>query len=373
MATIFEGFAPEVPRTWVYIHQMPFPKLLTTNEALCNLIGILYTGPDRRFDYHDEIGMRSLWSAWQKDIQKAEAMGSKYKVPDVAMDYFQKTKHLSRPPRCSDTNIQQTGPIDELLVVDIEAFVKKHAENSVPAVILEEKIQSVPVVPGFKPPKFSWSYTSLVNFETCPLSFAEQRYYKTIKFMETPEIKDGNVVHIGLENYLKSKVRIDRITDYTKFADAIIAASEGGELLIEQELCINEGMQMTGWFAPDAWGRAKLDVAIIKDGVAKIYDWKTGKEKKDDDQLEIFCIFLALARRDVHTFISRYIWLKNGNVSAPITLTRADLLPAIKTLLGRIARCREAWDHQLWMAKTSGLCKKYCDVMTCVHNGKREC
>jgi hypothetical protein len=387
-----EGFVPEKPRDVMYIHQLPFDKLITTKEVLMNNQGIIFTGPDRKFDLTEETFRIELWKAWQKDVQLAANAASKYKVPKSAMDYFQATKHLSKPPRKGDKNIQGTGAIDETLIIRIaelsipvvagvlaDAVNPAQAANepataitpTIAAEIIQENVQLIPSAAGFVPPKFSWSYTALNDFEICPLKCAESRYYKSVKFVETPECLDGNIKHKGLELYLKGKGMDPVVQPYAKYADAMIAAAQGGELLVEQELTLNEGLAMTSWFAKDAWGRAKLDVAVIKDGVAKIFDWKSGKEKNEEDQLRIFCIFLALARRDVHTFISRYVWLKSDKVSDPVTLTRADLLPELKKLLGRIARYREAWDNQLWQAKTNGLCKNYCEVTSCTHCGKR--
>jgi len=249
----------EVKRFGPFFHEAPFYKLLEHKVAYMNIQGAMITGPDRRFDYTDELGQRQLWIAWQKDIQAA-SRSTEYKVPQEVMNDFQATKHLSRPPRKGDKNIQMNGPIEDALIIEVAVtppVTTAATPAATPAVGLVSADATRGVPEGFKPPRFSWSYTALADFESCPLSFAEKRYFKTIKFQETPETREGNEVHSGLEHYLKARTKTDKIAPYLRFADMIIAASEGGELLVENELCINEGLGITGWFSGDAWGRAK--------------------------------------------------------------------------------------------------------------------
>ena len=117
-------------------------------------------------------------------------------------------------------------------------------------------------------------------------------------------------------------------------------------------------------------GRGVIDVAVIKDGVAKIYDWKTGKVKIDETQLKIFCLFLALVQKDIQQFEARFIWLKDDSVSAPIILNRSEIFPILKDVLARVERMEQAWNAEIFQARTSGLCKNYCGVTECAHCGK---
>lgn len=222
--------------------------------------------------------------------------------------------------------------------------------------------------------KFSWSHTSIQTFKTCPAQYAAKYFYKTIKFVENAAAAWGNEVHTGAESLLKGgEYKNDKVTElimpYVAFFDKVQAES-GCERQVELEICVNRNWKPTGWFAPDAWGRAKLDLVHIGGDAAHIYDWKTGKYKKDEAQLKIFCVMLALARPDIEYFDAQYIWLKDKKSSSlEKTLHRKDLVPLIKELQTDISIIQEAWEYESFPEKRNGLCKKYCDVITCKYCG----
>jgi hypothetical protein len=41
-----------------------------------------------------------------------------------------------------------------------------------------------------------------------------------------------------------------------------------------------------------------------------------------------------------------------------------------KKFEGRVSKLEKAFTTNIWLEKSSGLCKNYCDVVTCKHNGK---
>ena len=308
---------------------------------------------------------RELWHAWLEEIRTvAQGDYERFKeIPQYVHDYFQTVKMLKGPP-------------EEKVILVESADVGMEVANQIGGLILKNAALAIPpllVPPVVKTPKFSWSYSAMNDFETCPLKYAGSRYYKTVKFEETKEILWGNRKHKANENALKGVLvpasPSAEDVDW-KYVNALKAASEGGELLVEQQYALNRNLAQVGWFAQDAWGRGVIDVAVIKDGVAKIFDWKSGRVKLDELQLKIFCMFLALVRRDIERFEARFIWLKDDSVSAPIILNRSEIFPILKDVLARVERMEQAWNAEIFQARTSGLCKNYCGVEECPHNGK---
>ena len=221
---------------------------------------------------------------------------------------------------------------------------------------------------------FSWSHTSIQTFKTCPAQYAAKYFYKTVKFKENEAAAWGNEVHKGAELLLKGEeYKNDKVTElvmpYVTFFNKVQAES-GCERQVELEICISDKWKPTGWFDPDAWGRGKLDLVHIGGRAAHIYDWKTGKFKHDEAQLKIFCVLLAIARPDIELFDAQYIWLKDKKTSGlEKTLHRKDLVPLIKELQEDIGIIQEAWEYENFPEKRNGLCKRYCDVITCKYCG----
>ena len=332
-----------------YLHLLTFPEVVGSKIPVCDIQGRMWAGPDRKLTTHADI--IEVWKAWRNNYKIV--FSGDYEVfkaiPQKVNDYFQAVKDIVLP---SDRMLRDLEPLLYKVVVPI--------------------IKEVVIEPVKSIPKFTWSYTALNDFETCPMKFAAARYYKTTKFEDTEATIWGKRKHKANELALKEVMKglEEDLVDW-KYVNLLREAAKGGELLVESQIAINRKLQVVDWFAQDAWGRGVIDVAIIKNGVAKIFDWKTGREKIDDTQLKVFCILLALKYKEVQEFESRFIWLKTGGISDPMRLKRADLLNELKELLARIERMEQAWNNEIFQARTSGLCKNYCSVIECAHCGKR--
>lgn len=210
-------------------------------------------------------------------------------------------------------------------------------------------------------PKFTWSYTSLTDFENCPLGYAHKKYYKDVPFVETEALRDGNRKHTALELYTKGiaqpATEIEVVKPYLKYVDAFKA--QGGVLQAEREITLTEQMKPTGWFDKDAWFRIKLDITLLRGQRANIYDWKTGKQKEDMTQLQLCCASLAIVEPEIEEFTAKNIWLKNDVVDTGVKLQRSELKKVWMDTLARVHRMRQAWDSEVWQPKPSGLCP-YC-------------
>lgn len=304
-----------------YLHELTFGQVLASKEAVYDLTGKLVAGSDRRNDLREPAAQKALFLKWQKDVQKA-GQDPDTVHPDVMKD-FQKAKFYVDP--------------------------KEHLPKDTP--------------------RFSWSFSALNDFETCPFQYAAKRFYKTLPHEETEATLWGTRVHEYAENVLKGNTlafdeTISKLVG--PYCDLILNA--GGELLVEKQLAVGEDWKPCGW--EDGWGRGIIDAVVIKEGKARIFDWKTGKVKDDTLQLKIFCLFLALHRPDIKEFDAKFIWLKHGTVTGLAKpLTRSELMPVIKDLKAKIARIQEAWASENFRMKQGGLCRKWCGAKECPHAG----
>lgn len=267
----------------LYAHKITYPELAVAKVAVVTLEGEMIGGPDRRNETE-----AWKWKEWQHAVQSAARTPKA--VPQNVMDYFQATKHLMRPPQPGDKALGGTGMLKDLLEAeDVPAVLAPHplSEGKIPdgGIIIDNPMNNGGIIrptTAFKPPRFTWSYTSLQEFLTCPAQWAAKRYYKTIKEGETEAMRVGNLVHETAEHYLKSKIGVSfsqskihsaYLPQVQKYCDALVAS--GAELHVEKEMCFDKNMKPSHWKAWDTvWVRSKADVLAKKSNKVSLIDWK---------------------------------------------------------------------------------------------------
>jgi hypothetical protein len=132
--------------------------------------------------------------------------------------------------------------------------------------------------------------------------------------------------------------------------------AEGGELLVEKELVLNDNLTPTGWWDADAWIRSKLDVLVIKGNHAVVMDWKTGKRKPDFFQMQMFAVQVFKHYPEVQHVKTSLVWLKDMSMDSE-KYTRLDANPLWAEIMKRIQRIHTSLEHDNWPAKPSGLCR----------------
>lgn len=119
------------------------------------------------------------------------------------------------------------------------------------------------------------SFSSIKMFENCPLQYYEVRIAKSVVNMGGEATKWGERVHKHLEDRLKDGTALPPESASSEpICQAIEKIAARGELLVEQEATLNQSLQPTGWWDPDAWLRSKLDVNVIIGPWAAVFDWK---------------------------------------------------------------------------------------------------
>ena len=218
------------------------------------------------------------------------------------------------------------------------------------------------------PKAFSWSYSKLKNFRSCPKKHYHVDVAKDVKEAESDELKWGNLVHKRLAERLSKGTALPvGMERYEKWCQQILAG--GGNILVEQQLAIDKNFGPCKWFGDEAWYRGIADVLKIMGPVALAVDWKTGRILEDSVQLGLMaqCVFSHYP--EIQRIRTEFIWLKE-DASSRADFKREDMPTLWRGLWPSIEELKHAHDTMTYPAKKGGLCRNWCPVKACPHNGE---
>ncbi len=214
---------------------------------------------------------------------------------------------------------------------------------------------------------FSWSYSKLNNFETCPKRHYHVDIRKDFKEEEGEALIWGNFVHKGLEERIGSNKPLPgTLKGYEDWALKMLAGK--GEIFVEQKLAITQEFAACKYFADDAWYRCKGDVIKINGPVGYVGDWKTGKIIENSVQLTLTAATVFAHYPQVQRVRSEFIWLKE-NATTRVDVSREEMVKFWKGLWPRIETLQQASERNEYPPKPNGLCRNWCPVKSCPHNG----
>ena len=213
----------------------------------------------------------------------------------------------------------------------------------------------------------AWSWSALESFETCPKRHWHLRVKKDYKEGPSEALDYGSMVHKAIERFIKKGTKLP--LDIRHLEKMVLPFKEApGEKICEQKLALNEDFELTGWFDGDVWVRTVIDLAVVGDHVATLVDWKTGKQKSDEGQLDLCAAVMFSALPEVNTIHSGYGWTTTRKFTKS-TVEREELPKIWNRLLPRVKRFQLAYVTTEFPARPSGLCRKWCPVSSCPHCG----
>src|SRR5262245_23820403 len=138
---------------------------------------------------------------------------------------------------------------------------------------------------------FSWSFSRLKNFRTCPKRHYHVDIAKDFKEEEGEALTWGHGVHDALAKRIANATPLPRTMEhYEDWAKRICSLRDHGfQVLVEQKLAMSEDFKPTSFFDGKTWFRAVADVLAInkEQHAALAFDWKTGAIKPDYEQLAL--------------------------------------------------------------------------------------
>lgn len=214
--------------------------------------------------------------------------------------------------------------------------------------------------------KLAWSFSALSVFKTCKKKFYHLKVAKDVKDGDSEAAAEGKAVHDAMyKRVLKGVALPINLRQHEKvaarFADVKCNDRQG-----ELKLCLNEKFEPVDWFAKDAWVRAVVDLLIIIGKKAILVDWKTGKRKDEFDQLELSAALLSRYMPEIEEFQLVYVWLRDGEITPPVTIEKADMKSVWLKFLPQVNEIEAARRTTEFPATPSGLCG-WCPVENCPH------
>ena len=215
---------------------------------------------------------------------------------------------------------------------------------------------------------FSWSFSRLKNWETCPSRFLHYDMLKDVKEPESPQLAEGGATHKAFENRIRhnTKLPLGLLQHEPTMAKL---ASLPGEVYAEQRLALTKQFKPVGFFGAGVWFRTVIDYCNINNGVAAVVDYKTGKVTEDLTQMQLMSATIMHTDPTVQRVKARLLFV-NHNHAERAEFVRGDLSEIWGEILPRVNKLEAAIDAQEFPPKPGGLCKRYCAVSSCPYHGR---
>jgi len=212
----------------------------------------------------------------------------------------------------------------------------------------------------------SWTYSSLDKYLTCPKQYYHLKVVKDYVDPPSEHTIWGEKVHTALEEFVRDGVALpEEMSKWTGIATKL--ANLPGEKFVEQKLSIDRNFQPCAW--SDAWSRGIIDLLITHKNVAVVVDYKTGK-RKPSDQLWLYALYVFAYYPHIESVQTAFVWLGTRKIDKE-TVTRNDIPEAWQRFLPVVKKLELSHEQDNWPAKPSGLCRQWCPVLSCIHNGRK--
>jgi hypothetical protein len=110
-------------------------------------------------------------------------------------------------------------------------------------------------------------------------------------------------------------------------------------------------------------------LVVIHGDKAVVADYKTGK-RKPTEQLDLYANYVFAHHPEINKVTTGFIWLKEKKIDW--TPRERSEVPIIwQNFVPRVNKLESAYERDRWPAKTSGLCKAWCPVLSCEFNGRK--
>lgn len=208
---------------------------------------------------------------------------------------------------------------------------------------------------------FVMSPSNMATFRLCPLRFYGQNIAKDMVYKETPARKRGIDVHEAVEKYISGDTDALPSDINTVYTRSMVRKMDdlGGRVFVERELAVTRDLKPTGFWADDAWLRARADVVVEHGDEATIIDLKTGK-KWDEDNFQVrveAMMMVAIARTPVVNY--EYWYLDTGETVRGVVDFRGGLRP-VSDIIALMRNMEKAVADSNYRPKKNRFCK-WCD------------
>lgn len=216
------------------------------------------------------------------------------------------------------------------------------------------------------PKTFTWSFSRLKAWETCP---KRTYHYDIIK-----DVADDHAPTEGLDAHKAYEARISKGVKLPLplvHHEPILARLDKlpGQHFAEQKLALTEEFKPVTYFGKGVWFRTVLDFLAVHNRTAAVVDYKTGKPQSDMTQLQLMGATVMHYDPEIDTVQARLLFMNHAHAEKA-TFTRGDLASIWAGILPRVRRMQKGIADQEFPPKPSGLCVRYCSVVSCPFYGR---
>ena len=218
-----------------------------------------------------------------------------------------------------------------------------------------------------------WSFSKIKAFQQCPKQFYHEKVIKQYPFKMTEAIRYGDQFHKAAEKYIRDGEELPKRFIYAK--DSLDALKrKRGDKLCEYRMGLTEDLEPCGFYEDNVWWRGIADLIILNQdqGLAYVVDYKTGKSSRyaDKGQLELMAMATFKHFPNVDKVRAGLLFVVCEDlVRSTYEQYEADTL--WDKWMDNFQTMETAYKVDVWNPKPSGLCRQWCQVMECPHNGRR--
>ena len=221
-------------------------------------------------------------------------------------------------------------------------------------------------------PQVAWSFSALKTFQSCPKKYYHLKVLKDVKETQSEIMLYGIDAHKAAELYIANNQELPGKYEFMRKQLDTLKALEGDKYC-EFKFGLTKEMQPCDFFAKDVWLRGAIDLLIVntETGIARMIDYKFGKSKNADmSQLQLMSLAVFKMFPDVQKVKAGLLFCAEDKMM-PIQYEQSNAPTMWMDWLPEVARLEAAYENNVWNPNPSGLCKSWCPVVSCVHNGKR--
>jgi RecB family exonuclease len=228
------------------------------------------------------------------------------------------------------------------------------------------------------PKPFAASWSRLNNFETCPKRSYHLDIAKDVEEEKTPELLRGDALHGAMAARVRSNIKLPvEFTYMETWAEKLSRHTHDFQTIqVEQRYGLSKTLEPTFFMEKKTYWRTVIDYLKLIPGrepgtfLAHIVDYKTGRPKDGFDQLALYAMTVFAHLKDVTRVRADFLWTEYNDTTHE-NFERSDMQDIWDDILPRVIVMEQAYEKKEFPPKPCGLCKEYCPVRTCEHNGRR--
>lgn len=234
---------------------------------------------------------------------------------------------------------------------------------------------------GGKPPvkPFTWSYSRLKNFNTCPSRYNHYDVLKDVVEEKSEALTYGDEVHAAMAKRISRGTPLPpALEGFEPHAAKVLEGSlhnPNVRVLVERKYAIRKDYTPCGYFDKDVWYRAVADALRLQGAVALLVDWKTGGQPNNErkvreiiPQLWLACAAVFAHHPEVNAMVAKFVWLDH-HAETTLKIYRHQMKDFWDHILPEVAKLQEAHLTNNFPPKPSGLCRDFCGVQSCEYHG----